>query len=201
MKRKNRNKKKKKKKKRGALVVGFSSHLQTFLFVFSTFFFFLLISTTFFFLFLRVCMLNSEKLQRVLKLINYKMLYLLWFRPCDFYVLCMHMWYIHRTHIVITCILIDSKQNLPFIPNIGKRVSNLPCRRSFLLHVLLSCSSQLTSWCFACCFFLCVCVSCTVKIHMMKLYSKEEKNDDNNKRMNEWKISTVKIAYRDYGGV
>lgn len=57
--------------------------------------------------------------------------------------LCVYA-YVMYTHIVITCMLIDSKQNLPFISNIGKRVSNLPCRRRFF-HVLLYCSSQLTS--------------------------------------------------------
>lgn len=42
-------------------------------------------------------MFNSEKLQRVLKLINYKMLYLLWFSPCYLYV-CAYVIFIAHTY-------------------------------------------------------------------------------------------------------
>lgn len=143
----------------------------------------LFFSTTFFFFFLWVCMLNSEKLQRVLKLINYKMLYLLWFSPCVICV-CMHMW---CTHILSShaCWSTQSKifHSFPILAR------EFQIYRVVVVFFMFFCIAH-RNWHHD--------VFLAVRTLMMK---KNETTNESNERMNEWKLGTEKIAYRDYGGV
>lgn len=117
------------KNEEGSLIVGFSPFLQIFLWVFVPLFFFCWIVCVCAFMF------NSEKLQRVLKLINYKMLYLLCFSLCHLCACvcgCGYAYMIFTSHTYCYHMHFDRcKARFSFISNIGKRVSNFPYRFFF----------------------------------------------------------------------